>query len=177
MNEAHGRQKAEAPSAAEVLASFGPAALTPTVLHIDDDPNDAELLKAAARKAQVPFIVQNVEDADAAIAYFRGTGVYADRLVYGKPSLVLLDLKMPRTTGFELLKWMRSQPDLKSIPVVVLSGSELKDDIQFAYENGANSYLVKPLSFEALVELVGSLNSLWLKATGGNQGPVGSNPR
>ncbi len=137
---------------------------TVTVLHIDDDPNDTELLRAATRKAQVDFILHNVEDGERAIAYLSGTGAYRDRDQYQIPSLILLDLKMPRATGFEILKWIRKHPELGDIPVVVLSGSQLKDDIERAYEVGANSYVVKPLGFEALVNFVRDINTAWLAA-------------
>src|SRR5690349_21685109 len=136
------------------------------VLHIDDDPNDTVLLEAAARKAKVSFLLQNVPDGEAAIAYLSGSGVYADRLRYPIPALILLDLKMPRATGFEVLQWIRAHADLGQIPVVILSGSELQQDIQQAYSTGANSYLVKPIGFDALVILVKSLNSLWIGVTG-----------
>src|SRR5436190_4150625 len=135
-----------------------------TVLHIDDDPNDTLLLEAAARKAGAQFLLQNVQDGDAAIAYLTGAGIYADRRVYPLPSLILLDLKMPRATGFEVLQWIRAHPQLGQMPVVILSGSELQDDISQAYSTGANSYLVKPLGFDALVNLVKSINSLWMGA-------------
>jgi CheY-like chemotaxis protein len=106
--------------------------------------------------------LQNVPDGDGAIAYLSGSGDYADRLKYPMPSLILLDLKMPRATGFEVLQWIRAHHELGKIPVVVLSGSELQQDIQQAYDTGANSYLVKPLGFDALVSLVRSLDALWL---------------
>ena len=137
---------------------------TATVLHIDDDPNDAELLEAAMRKAQAEFIVHNVADADQAMAYLNGQGPYSDRKRYRFPSLILLDLKMPRATGFEVLKWLRSKPAFTNVPVVVLSGSELHDDIQQAYAVGANSYLVKPLGFNELVALVREIDKKWLKS-------------
>jgi CheY-like chemotaxis protein len=125
-----------------------------TVLHVDDDPNDMELLRAAARKADVRFVLQHVEDVDQAMAYLRGEGIYADRATFCFPSLILLDLKMPRSTGFELLAWLRAHPTFGQIKVVVLSGSELKDDMQRARDCGADHYLVKPLGFEDLVNLV-----------------------
>lgn len=135
-----------------------------TVLHIDDDPNDTELLRAAARRADVPFQLYNVEDGDQAMAYLKGLGNYRDRTLYPLPSLILLDLKMPRATGFEILAWIREHPELGKVPVLVLSGSELHEDIRQAYAIGANSYLVKPLGFEALVDLVKEVNSVWLRA-------------
>ena len=135
-----------------------------TVLHIDDDPNDTELLRAATRRADAPFVLHNVEDGDQAIAYLSARGVYADRLRYQPPALILLDLKMPRATGFEILRWIRDHPMWNRVPVVVLSGSELQDDVQQAYAFGADSYLVKPLGFDALVSLVRSINTVWLEA-------------
>ncbi len=132
-----------------------------TVLHIDDDPNDTELLRAAARRASANFDLHNVEDGEKAMAYLTGTGIYADRVLYPLPSLILLDLKMPRATGLEILHWIRQNKQLGDVPVLVLSGSELQDDIRQAYETGANSYLIKPLKFEALVSLVKDVNA-WL---------------
>ncbi len=133
-----------------------------TVLHIDDDPNDTELLKAAARRANIDCVLRNVEDGEQAIAYLSGAGEFANRSHYSMPSLILLDLKMPRATGLEVLKWIRANRNLEAIPVVILSGSELQDDIQQAYEIGANSYLIKPLGFEALVSMVRNIETVWL---------------
>jgi CheY-like chemotaxis protein len=133
-----------------------------TVLHVDDDPNDTELLRAAAKRAEVPFVLHNVEDGERAVAFLSGSGIYADRQRYHQPSLILLDLKMPRATGLDVLKWIRANAEWNKIPVVVLSGSELKDDVKQAYAIGANSYLIKPLGFEALVSLVKSITTVWL---------------
>jgi CheY-like chemotaxis protein len=144
-----------------------------TVLHVDDDPNDTELLRAAVRKAGLQIILHNAEDAEQAIAYLSGEGIYADRNICCLPRLVLLDLKMPRIAGFEVLKWIRGHPQFHELPVVVLSGSELQDDIRLAYASGANLYLVKPLGFEALVQMVRELDAAWAmsvvpKARGSN---------
>jgi CheY-like chemotaxis protein len=136
-----------------------------TVLHVDDDPNDTALLQAASRKADVAFELQNVEDGEQAMAYLSGSGKYSDRSKYQLPALVLLDLKMPRATGFEILRWIRRHSELNRLPVIVLSGSELQDDIQHAYAEGANSYLVKPLGFDSLVKLIQSVNAAWLSAS------------
>ena len=133
-----------------------------TLLHIDDDPNDIELFQAAARKAKVQFSVQNVTDGEQAMAYLSGRGVYADRKRFPLPALVLLDLKMPRATGFDVLSWIRNHPEVGNVPVVVFSGSELADDMQQAYAGGADSYLVKPIGFNALVELVKNLDDAWI---------------
>ena len=134
--------------------SAKPAKKAVTVLHVDDDPNDTTLLQVACAKADVDFELKNVEDANEVIEYLSGQGKYADRSRYQMPGLVLLDLKMPKTTGLDLLKWIRSQSILKQLPVIVLSGSELKEDMHDAYAGGANSYLVKPSSFASLVSLV-----------------------
>src|SRR5438270_2740248 len=95
------------------------------VLHVDDDPNDTALLQAAISRAGVHFQLHNIHDAEQTICYLAGQGVYADRARYPFPSLILLDLKMPRQTGFEILRWIRSRPELSDLPVVILSGSEL----------------------------------------------------
>lgn len=134
-----------------------------TVLHVDDDPNDTALLEAARRKAGVEFRLENVSDGDQAIAYLSGAGQYANRSRYPLPTVILMDLKMPRATGFEILKWIRNDAACKDLPVVVLSGSELQEDMRRAQILGANSYLVKPLGFEALVNLVKSFSAAWLK--------------
>ena len=135
-----------------------------TILHIDDDPNDTALLQAAIRHAALSYSIVNVQDGDDAIDYLKGAGDYADRLRYPLPSLILLDIKLPRQTGHEILKWIREYPQFKQVPVIVLSGSELKDDIKQAYGAGANSYLIKPIGFEALVALVKDLGAVWLGA-------------
>jgi CheY-like chemotaxis protein len=135
----------------------GAGSTVPTILHVDDDPNDAELLKAACQASGVDVVLNTVTDGDAAVSYLKRQAAHSDRALYPLPNLVLLDLKMPRMTGFEVLNWIRSQPELTHIRVVILSGSELKDDILTATLSGADGYLVKPLRFEALVNVVRSL--------------------
>ena len=131
-----------------------PARKPVTVLHVDDDPNDTTLLQVACAKAAVEFQLQNVGDGTEVIDYLSGAGKYADRTRYEIPDLVLLDLKMPRATGWEILRWIRGHALLKNLPVIVLSGSELQEDKLRAYEGGANSYLVKPPNFSSLVSMV-----------------------
>jgi len=139
--------------------SAGSAKRPVTVLHVDDDPNDTTLFRVACAKADVDFELQNIEDGNEVIEYLSGTGKYADRTQYRMPGLVLLDLKMPRATGLEILKWIRNHSMLKQLPVIVLSGSELKEDMHEAYAVGANSYLVKPPSFDSLVNLVKNIGA------------------
>ena len=134
-----------------------------TVLHIDDDPNDAVLLSAAVQKAGVQFLVENVQDGERAMAYLSGVGEYADRQRFPLPALILLDLKMPRADGLEVLKWIRASEEFSATHVLVLSGSELQEDIRQAYATGANSYFVKPIGFEALVNFIRNINAVWLK--------------
>jgi CheY-like chemotaxis protein len=134
----------------------------PTILHVDDDSNDVLLLQHACRKAGMSFDVQGVLDGEQAIAYLRGTDKFADREHYPMPRLILLDLKMPRLSGFEVLDWMRREDNLKRMPVVVLSSSNHDADIKRAYDLGANSYLVKPVGFDGLVELVKAVNHYWM---------------
>ena len=145
-------------------AAASSATAIPAILHIDDDPNDTSLLAAAARTAGLKLDLHNVEDGEDAIAYLSGAGRYADRFEFPVPSLVLLDLKMPRATGFEVLRWIREHSDLGHLPVVVLSGSDLQEDVRRAYDVGANSYLIKPIGFEALVTMVSNLSKVWLSA-------------
>ncbi len=133
-----------------------------TILHVDDDSNDALLFQHACGKAGIGCNLQNVEDGDQAINYLRGSEPYADRKRYPVPNLVLLDLKMPRLNGFDVLAWVRGNHELRAVPVVVLSSSNHDADVKRAYDLGANSYLVKPVGFEALVEIVKSLQQYWL---------------
>lgn len=130
-----------------------------TVLHVDDDPNDTTLLQVACARAAVDFELRNIGDGMEVIEYLNGDGKYADRSQYQMPGLVLLDWKMPRATGLEILQWIRKHPMAKHLPVIVLSGSEFQEDMRNAYAVGANSYLVKPPNFESLVKLVKSIGA------------------
>jgi CheY-like chemotaxis protein len=109
-----------------------------------------------------------VRDGEEAVAYMSGTGPYANREEYPLPDLVLLDLKMPKCDGFEVLQWLRQQPGFRTIPVVVLTSSEQVRDVNRAYELGANSFLVKPFDFTNLVSLSETLKAYWLNL---NKGP------
>jgi CheY-like chemotaxis protein len=134
------------------------------VLHIEDDPNDRELLQTAVVEAGVPFQVHSTSDAGQAIAFLRGANSYGDRRRFPLPRLILLDLKMPGSSGMEVLAWVRSHPELNRVPVIVLSGSESEEDMRQAYACGANAYIVKPLGFTALVEMIKGVNLGWFVA-------------
>jgi CheY-like chemotaxis protein len=133
-----------------------------TILHVDDDSNDALLFQHACRKAGVEVDLQGVSDGDEAIAYLRGQDQFADRQQFPLPRLILLDLKMPRLSGFEVLGWLRQNDQWKRLPVVVLTSSSHDADVNRAYDLGANSYLVKPVGFEALVEIARAIHLYWL---------------
>jgi CheY-like chemotaxis protein len=130
-----------------------------TILLVEDDHNDVLLIKRAFEKVKIanPIIVMN--DGEEAISYLAGREPYVERAL---PMLVLLDLKLPRKSGHEVLEWLRQQQTLKRLPVVVLTASSESSDINRAYDLGANSYLVKPVTFDALVEMVTTLNLYWL---------------
>lgn len=131
-----------------------------TILHVEDDPNDTLLFQHACRKAGMTFELQAVSDGDQAIAYLRGANDFCDRKKFPVPQLILLDLKMPRVSGFDVLAWLRADDQFKGLPVVVLTSSNHDADVKRAYDLGAKSYLVKPVGFEALVELVKTLPAL-----------------
>jgi CheY-like chemotaxis protein len=134
----------------------------PTILYVDDDDNDVLLLRHAFRCAKLPFDLQVVNDPEKASAYLGGQDIYSDRKSYPMPVLVLLDLKMPRMNGLEVLGWIRSQPALKRLVVVVFTASNQEAEINRAYEMGANSYLVKPVELGSLVEIVKGVSTYWM---------------
>ena len=133
-----------------------------TVLLVEDDPNDVLLVQRAFRRANLAHVIQTVEDGEEAVAYLSGKSPYADRDRYTLPTLMLLDLKLPRKSGLEVLHWLRQQEGLKRLPVVVLTSSRETADVNRAYDLGANSYLVKPVAFESLLEMVKALNLYWM---------------
>ena len=134
------------------------------MLHVEDDPNDVLLLKHASRAAGFAYAIECVSDGEIAIAYLRGDDPYSNREQYPMPNVVLLDLKMPKKTGFEVIEWVRAQGGLRRLMILVLTSSRHQDDINRAYDLGANGYLVKPVGFDALVEELKALNQ-WLQLT------------
>ena len=128
----------------------------------EDDPNDVLLIQRAYQRTLVANPVQVVRDGEEALAYLKGEDPFSDRDSHPLPVLMLMDLKMPRKTGLEVLEWVRQQPGLKRLPIIVLTSSNQSPDINRAYELGANSYLVKPAGFDSLLELVKNLDMYWL---------------
>ncbi len=133
-----------------------------TVLYVEDSADDFSLFELASRKCGTPFSLQHASDGEEALAYLSGTGPYANRDEFPFPDLVLLDLKLPRLDGFEVLNWIRKNPPTRTLPVVVLAGSSFRADIRRALELGANSYAAKPAKFEELVVLIDQIADVWL---------------
>ncbi len=133
-----------------------------TILLVEDNPKDVLLIQRAFRKANVTIPLQVVEDGEVAVRYLSGEEPYSDRDRYPLPMLILLDLKLPRKSGTEVLEWLRQQPKLKRLPVVVLTSSREYVDINQVYDLGANAYIVKPVAFDNLVEIVKTLNLHWI---------------
>ena len=132
------------------------------VLLMEDDANDAFLMQRAFRKANFQHPLRVVSDGDDAVDYIAGRGRYADRAAHPVPILLLLDLKLRRRSGMEVLTWLRAQPGLRRLPVVVLTATGDPADVNRAYDLGANSFLVKPLGLDALSRLVTALGDWWL---------------
>ena len=133
-----------------------------TILHADDNENDGLLLRLAFKKAGLPDRIVQVYDGEQAIDYLSGEAPCSDRVLQPLPHLLLLDLKMPRMDGFDVLAWLNGARDLKELPVVVLSSSAELSDSAKARELGARDYLVKPAELEEWVELVQKLHATWL---------------
>ena len=134
----------------------------PIVLLVDDSENDALLVRIAFERAGFTAPLQVVHDGEEAIAYLEGDGVFADRAKFPLPTALLLDLNMHRQSGFDVLSWIRKQPQLKQLCVYILSASSQTVDIQLAYDLGANSYLVKPGTFDEMKRMARGLLA-WLK--------------
>ena len=128
------------------------------ILVVDDDENDLVLFRRAAEKARIANPVVALSDGDAVIDWLSAF-LRDDR---PEPVVVLLDLKMPRRSGFDVLQWVRAQPGLRRLPVVVFTSSAQDPDVNRAYDLGANSYLVKPVTFETLVEMMRAVGLYWV---------------
>jgi len=133
-----------------------------SILLIEDDPNDVLLVQRAFQRTRsgIPLFV--MPNGFEAVKYLGGEPPYNDRQVYPFPDFVLLDLGMPKMSGLEVLAWIRAQPNLKRLPVIILTSSGHEADAKKAYEAGANSFVVKPSSFDELVEAIRSLTDFWL---------------
>ncbi len=134
-----------------------------SILLVEDEPDAITLLRHAFAKSGIVNPLQTVHSGDEAIAYLSGDGRFADRTSFPIPRLVLLDLKLPRCSGHEVLAWIRAQPALRSLPVIVFTSSKERSDVGRAYAAGANSYVVKPSSLTGLIEVATALRNYWLR--------------
>ncbi len=133
-----------------------------TVLLVEDDLNDIFLVKRAFKAAHIQNPLQVVTDGQEAIGYLRGDGKYSDRQAYPLPKLIVMDIKMPRKSGFEVLEWVKGDGrPLRLIPIVIVSSSDNPADVNHAYELGANAYMVKPVNFRAVEHLFESITHYW----------------
>jgi len=133
------------------------------ILLAEDREDDIFLIRRAFQKAMIINPLFVVRDGEEAVAYLAGRGRYFNREEFPLPALLLLDLKMPKMDGFEVLKWLRQQSGFKSLRVVVLTSSQDIRDANVAYQLGANSFLVKPMDFENVVELSKVIQDYWLR--------------
>ena len=132
------------------------------ILLVDDNRMDVELTLDAFREAHLSNTMHVAMNGQDALDYLFGAGGYADRDQYPLPSIVLLDLKMPGIDGHEVLRRVKSAPGLKRIPVIILTSSKEEGDRALSYDEGANSYLVKPVSFEGFLDVVKKIQSYWI---------------
>jgi CheY-like chemotaxis protein len=136
----------------------------PTVLVADDDPNDVFFLRRAFQKAGVSCPIVDVPDGEKAISYLTGAEAYGDRARYPMPSLLFLDLKMPKISGFEVLEWLQKHDGLHNMKIIVLSSSNLPSDMQKARSLGAHDYRVKPADIDDMINMVKDIASQWLNS-------------
>lgn len=134
-----------------------------TILVVEDSQEDAYILRRAFLESGCDAQLLFAKDGQEAIDYLAGEGEFRDRKVYPLPRLMFLDLKMPKVNGFDVLDWLQSQPKLKTVPVIVLTSSNQDKDVDRAYGLGANSYLVKPTSYDDYVEIAGKVDGYWLE--------------
>ena len=136
-----------------------------TILVAEDDGDDAFIFQNACTYLRLEHHVRFVKDGQEAIDYLKGKPPYTDRKSSPLPDLLVVDLKMPRVDGFDLLKWVRATPELKELPVIVFSGSEYASDKERAAKLGATDYFVKPGWGDSMLEIVRQISSRWLHTT------------
>jgi CheY-like chemotaxis protein len=130
-----------------------------SILLVEDNPDDIIITKRALQKGKVKNRLYIVHDGEEALHFLKRTGPYEDA---PKPALILLDLKMPKVNGFEVLEEIKQDKDLKSIPIIMLTTSAREIDIEKAYQLGCNNYIIKPVSFENFIQTVIKMKEYWL---------------
>jgi CheY-like chemotaxis protein len=134
------------------------------ILLVEDDPTDYRLIQRAFSKLNNGFDIFRLTNGEEVMSYIAGDAPYENRGAHPMPAIMLLDLKLPRRSGFEVLQWLRGQPSgLKRLPVVVLTSSRHSTDINRAYDLGANSYLIKPDTGSQLEQLASEFQTYWLR--------------
>jgi CheY-like chemotaxis protein len=136
--------------------------MSDTILIAEDNEDDVELIRRAFEQCKVSVDLKFVADGESAISYVAGEGIYADRSRYPFPILMLLDLKLPRKSGLEVLEWMKRTSQLKRLPIVMLTSSQEEKQVNRAYDLGVNSYLTKPVEFTDLRDIVDKLHLYWV---------------
>ncbi|PKP52627.1 MAG: two-component system response regulator [Bacteroidetes bacterium HGW-Bacteroidetes-1] len=131
------------------------------ILLVDDNQMDVVLTLDAFREAKIKNTIHVAHNGREALDYLLGCGKYAQREIFPLPDLILLDLKMPGIDGFEVLRQVKNTDNVKRIPVIVLTSSKEEGDRILSYDNGANSYLMKPVSFDGFTEVVKKINEYW----------------
>lgn len=134
-----------------------------TILMAEDDPDDQLLAREALEECMLANSLNIVENGEELLDFLKRRGKYTDAASAPRPGLILLDLNMPRMDGREALRAIKDDPDLRSIPVVVLTTSKAEEDIIRSYNEGANSYVTKPVTFEGLVEVMKTLRRYWFE--------------
>ena len=134
-----------------------------TILLVDDNPMDVELTLAACREVHLDSSIHVASSGQAALAYLYGEKSSHNQKAEALPDLILLDLKMPGEDGFSVLRQIKTSPGLRRLPVIILTSSQEEGDRARAYDNGANSYIVKPVAFDALLDALRQIHSYWLK--------------
>ncbi len=134
---------------------------TVDILLVEDSPYDAELTITALMSKNITNHIEHVEDGAEALDFIYCRGRYAGRSFDNRPRLILLDLKMPKVNGIEVLRELKNHPETKKIPVVILTSSKEEPDVEICYELGANSYIVKPVGFENFAAAVSEIGLYW----------------
>jgi|SRR5579859_5720000 len=135
---------------------------TQVFLLVEDNEDDALLLKKAFERGNLMNPLHWLKTGEEALDYLKGTGRFTNRKEYPLPAILLLDLKLPGISGFDVLRWVRSQPDLARLRVIVLTSSESIQDVNLAYRLGANSFLVKPMDLDHLCRMTEALQGYWI---------------
>jgi CheY-like chemotaxis protein len=162
--------KQDSPSGATMTIKGGQTEVNgQTILVVEDTEADAAFLRYAFAKARIDNPIEVVKDGLEALSYLEGMGPYQDRAAYPPPIFILLDLKLPGMSGFEVLEWIRNNPRYQSVPVVIVTSSDKEEDRARSLALGANAYFVKSLRLEDLIGIVKAVGGFWVLQTPGEE--------